>query len=202
MADSTDLSQGTAFSSSEVLDQPGGVAMLGRTFIVFSITAVVFLFLVNTRTGAAGFVQDTLLGDLQEIPTVSFCEMVTHPETYHGKMVRTRAIYVLTWEWKMLYDRQCDRPKNYVWPQFECETDQSCKDMAGLLDKSLVGNPFSGRRAQLTIVGQLRGSQKSGRRYGVLGGQRLAFDIHAIEQTKQISVPRNQRRPKKMQVKH
>lgn len=115
-----------------------------------------------------------------DIRTVLFCELVRHPELYADKLIRVSATYVSTFELRLLYDPKCEDKENNVWPFFACESEQACKTMRETLDKNVSGDPFSGNRAQLIIIGRLRGP-KAKHRYGVQDGCRLAFSIERIE---------------------
>jgi hypothetical protein len=108
---------------------------------------------------------------------------------YEEKLVRVRVGYVSNLEWAILYDLKCNSGENYVWPVYD-ETDETCKAMLETLDKSLEGDPFGGSCVELVVVGRLKGSQKSGRRYGGQSalrygpqrGLRLGFSISRIEE--------------------
>jgi hypothetical protein len=128
----------------------------------------------------------------EKIPTVSFCDLVAHPELYHDKVVRVRAIYFANFESNMLYDPGCNRKENRVWFILDCDTDESCKAMRAKLDKSLEGDPFSGVRAELVMIGRLKLPTPS-HRYGVQSGFRLGFAVTQIEEA--IQIPSNASMP-------
>lgn len=123
--------------------------------------------------------------NLEEIRAVSFCDLVSHPELYADKVVRVQVTYLSTFESNVLYDPKCVDRENYVWPMFDCGADQSCKAMRKRLDKSLKGDPFSGMRSELLIVGRLKGPKPSFR-YGVQSGCRLGFSIERIERARPL----------------
>lgn len=49
----------------------------------------------------------SLSGVVEKAPTVSFCELVKHPELYQNKVIRTQAIFHGDRENEMLYDSRC-----------------------------------------------------------------------------------------------
>jgi hypothetical protein len=122
----------------------------------------------------------------EKIPTVPFCDLVARPELYDNKVVRVRASYFANFESDMFYDLKCNNKENYVWPILDCDTDESCKAMRDILNKNLEGDPFSGMRVELVMVGRLKRA-KSGHRYGVQDGFRLGFAVTRIEQA--IPIP-------------
>ena len=88
---------------------------------------------------------------------VVFCDLVKQAETYKNKLVRVRASFILNFESNVLYDVDCYDKDSPVELILDCPSESSCKELQENLDKSLNGDPFSGMRADLVIVGRLRG---------------------------------------------
>src|SRR6266404_1286583 len=145
-------------------------------------------FVSSKREGAMTIGQSSSSNSSEKIPTVSFCDLVTHPELYVNKLVRVRASYFANFESNMLYDLGCKNKENHVWFMLDCGTDESCKAVRETLDKNLKGDPFSGMRVELIVVGRLK-CPKAGHRYGVQNGFRLGFAVTRIEQA--IPIPEN-----------
>jgi hypothetical protein len=123
----------------------------------------------------------------QEIPTVKHCDLVNYPERYDQKIVRTQTSYFGTFDSAFLYDLTCNDKEHYTLPALDCQTDESCKPMQDIFNKNLEGDPFSGERVELIIVGRFKGPDKSGRRYGGQREFRFRFEIQRIE--KAIPIP-------------
>lgn len=73
----------------------------------------------------AGFGQSSEAKDnppLEQIPTVTFCDLVNHASDYKDKIVRVRVVHSVGFEWNYLYspDKFCKKTawveydKNYV----------------------------------------------------------------------------------------
>jgi hypothetical protein len=90
--------------------------------------------------------------DVQEPVDVAFCHLVTHPESFRDRVVRVKAIFESTFEWRRLYDNACRSSKNYVWPVFECDTIESCEKCRQQLKRDMVGDPFSGKRVAVVLL--------------------------------------------------
>lgn len=121
-----------------------------------------------------------------EVITVRFCDLVTRPDHFDGKVIRVQAIYESTWEWVRLYDRSCRTRNNYIRPVFECNTIESCEIVRRTLERDIVGNPFKGQRVGITAIGRFRSASKSTRKFGVLGGFRFQLEIARIENTNRL----------------
>jgi hypothetical protein len=67
-------------------------------------------------------------------------------------VVRVKAIFESTFEWRRLYDNACRSSKNYVWPVFECDTIESCEKCRQQLKRDMVGDPFSGKRVAVVLL--------------------------------------------------
>ena len=124
----------------------------------------------------------------EPIPTVAFCDLVTRPESYLGKVVRLRAIYFANFESAFLYDVNCRNSKDYV--ELICGA-ESCKAMQEKIDKTSHGDPFGGVQSALTLVGQLkypetRYAEIDGKRVVEIKKYRLDFVIKQIEQAEPV----------------
>jgi hypothetical protein len=124
---------------------------------------------------------------VQEPIEVEFCHLVTHPESFRDRLVRVRAIFESTFEWRRLYDDACRSSKNYVWPVFECDTIESCERFREQLKKDMIGDPFSGKRVAVALLGRFRESNNPKRGFGVQPGLRFQLEILKIESTERIS---------------
>ncbi len=161
--------------------------MLTRTILFLSVLLITSGFVSSKREGMMSIGQSTHSStNSEKIPTVSFCDLVAQPKLYANKVVRVRASYFANFESNMLYDLVCNSKENHIWFMLDCGSDESCKAMRDTLNKNLEGDPFSGMRVELVIVGRLK-RPKSGHRYGVQDGFRLAFAVMRIEQA--ISIP-------------
>ena len=128
-----------------------------------------------------------LLNVQEPIEDVEFCHLVTHPESFRDRLVRVRAVFESTFEWRRLYDDACRGAKNYVWPVFECDTIESCEKFSQRLKKDMIGDPFSGKRVAVVLLGRFRESNNPKRGFGVQGGLQFQLEILKIEATERIS---------------
>jgi hypothetical protein len=113
---------------------------------------------------------------------VVFCELVKQAETYENKLVRMRASFISNFESNVLYDVDCYDKDTQVESILDCPTESLCKEIQETLGKSLKGDPFSGMRADLVMVGRLRivkVPSEGARKRGIS----LTFGVTQIETT-------------------
>lgn len=115
--------------------------------------------------------------NVEEPIDVEFCDLVTQPESFRDRLVRVRAVFESTFEWRRLYHDACRSSKNYVWPVFECDTIESCEKFRQLLKKDMIGDPFSGEKVAVVLLGRFRESNNPKRGFGVQGGLRFQLEI-------------------------
>jgi hypothetical protein len=116
------------------------------------------------------------------LPLVSYCELVSSPETYFNKEVRLRAVYRVGFEWQQVYSVQCLEAPN-MWVEFvhgkHCpvayERDGPVKD-EGSPDGSLE---MSGKTFGVVFRGRLTGW---GGGYGHLDSFASEFQVTCMEE--------------------
>jgi hypothetical protein len=146
------------------------------------------ILVVNQQSGKT-FAQSQTSTTPSEVPTVSFCKVIHNPELYDGKVVRIQAIWFQNFEWSWLYAYgldTCDSRKNFIRPFLDCAGD-ACKEMQGILNKNLKGDPFDGMHVGLVLVGRfhyrreplMNGEGQNGAWYFKLG-------VTSIEEVKKI----------------
>jgi hypothetical protein len=136
---------------------------------------------------SSGIPSEASLNASDQFPTIPFCELVTASESYKDKVVKTKASYIITFESSILYSLNCNDEENYVRPILDCGSDEACAEMQAKISKELKGDPFSGRRAELTIIGKLRLLPEPGHQYSQQGKPRLGFAISQIEEV--VAIP-------------
>ena len=96
--------------------------------------------------------------DLSQAKDVSFVELVEHPASYDGKIIRVEALWHVNFESVVLCPpgSDCQDQNAIIDPRFDCPTDEECGKLRATIDKNLEGDPFSGMRANFTIVGRFR----------------------------------------------
>jgi hypothetical protein len=98
-------------------------------------------------------------------PTISFCELLRHPEKYNGQLVKVRATWVYGFEWSYLHCLDCD---GRVWLNTSELDEQSEKTVkhapkyAGIVNIDVEG------------VFQADGS------FGHLGGYKYQLTAHTV----------------------
>lgn len=145
------------------------------------------------------------LGKLQVVPdkkninqkhqplTVTYCDLVTHPELYEDKIVRVDATYVLGKHSVMLTDKTCAKRKEQGGISFvvDCSSESSCKKMNSIIRKDRTGNAYWSR-VQMIVVGRFNGPPKSGGTYNAQIGQESGFKfqikVSKIEKTSRIPI--------------
>ncbi len=112
------------------------------------------------------------------IPTVSYCELVRNPRSYADTLVRVRATWVYGFEITALYDIACLDRDNRAW--FETlDEDKLCSASKKNFNK-LKKEGFA--KADVIVVGKLY----SGERFGHLNGYNYKFVVSCLESAKQI----------------
>ena len=106
---------------------------------------------LNTRSVSAAPESQSKHLKTDEMPTVSFCEMLKNPQAYFGKTVRTRAVWERATEGIFLRDRACEEQARVGYSHAPKE--QWC-ERAEANFKTIYDEKFSGR-AEISVVGTL-----------------------------------------------
>lgn len=123
-------------------------------------------------------------------PTIAFCELISHPELYDKRIVRTEAISAIGMESQVLYDPQCSTEETRVWVIHDAACEKADKKLqaayfALLFDENNNRIP-RGRsgRAKAVLTGRFEASNKNG--YGHLNQYRFQFAIMGIEKVERV----------------
>ncbi len=114
----------------------------------------------------------------QNIPTLTYSELIQNKESYLGKMVRVKAVWTYGFEWTYFCDLECKNRDDKAWIDLVDE-DELCKGSKGKLKK--MGKKFD-NRAEVIVVGKLIG----GERYGHENGYNYQFVINCVEKCKKL----------------
>jgi len=141
----------------------------------------------------------------EQIPTVSYCDLLSNPEKYDKKTVRVKALYIRGFEVSTLDDPEC-KPNKSIWVEFDsasrqCTKAKTQKEYDRVFypprkkKKGVIERPGP-ERAELTIVGQFNGPKPGiaigteGKRiltgYGHMNGFDYQFVIYCIEEVKPV----------------
>lgn len=123
---------------------------------------------------------------VDKAPTIKFCELVSNPQIYNNKIVRTEAIFWGNQENEVLYSSECDEPRNSAWIEFDASYVYTDESIQKKLDEVLCPKtrcPFS--TAHVTVVGRFEGPNEQG--YGHLNGNRFRFSIMRVEQAEALT---------------
>jgi len=136
-----------------------------------------------------------------ETPTVDFCDLVMNTETYHDRIVRTRAIRTGSGESSRLFHPACNSVDPATWYEWADEPERPKTVWTAL--REIYEND---RRAWVTVVGRFRGPQdlvpgsaaeealypQMESRYGHMGCCRFEFVPIRIEAVESVpaDVPR------------
>ena len=122
------------------------------------------------------------IGISQQPQNVLFCDLIKHADKYENKLVRLRASFASNFESAVLYDSDCNDRGNQVEFILDCPSTGSCKEMQETLDRSLKGDPFSGMRVDLVMIGRLTRIRVSTEVEGD-GEPTLGFRVSQIQET-------------------
>ena len=129
------------------------------------LTISFFFFAIDLLTpcfGAAATLERTIAKNPQ---TVDFCKLVSAPEKYESRVVRTVATYTESFEGSGLSRGDCPAAKNIretVWGrlaaadiEFDCRklTFIECVQLPQKLRQDLQGNPIDGASVEVQVVG-------------------------------------------------
>lgn len=159
-----------------------------------SVIAVVLLLLLCATplavTGDAQRRHKPRIKPSSKVLTVAFCELISHPELYDKRVVRTEAISAIGVESQVLYDPQCSTAETRVWVIHDSAWEKADKKLqaayfALLFDENNNRIP-RGRsgRAKAVLIGRLEASNKDG--YGHLNQYRFQFAIMGIEKVERV----------------
>jgi hypothetical protein len=125
-----------------------------------------------------------------KVPTVAFCKLITHPQLYDKRIVRTEAVSAIGMESQVLYDPQCSTAETRVWVIHDAAWEKQDKKLqaayfALLFDENNNRIP-RGRsgRARVVLTGRFEASNKNG--YGHLNQYRFQFAIMGIEKVERV----------------
>lgn len=126
-----------------------------------------------------------------EPSTVSYCDLVTHPELYENKTVRVDATYFVGRHSAILYDKACSYEGSNIYFALDCNSKTKCKKLNDKIRKDLTGK-LKWARVQLVVIGRFNGPQKSGVNYGAQvgpdSGYKFQLDVSKIEKTTRIPI--------------
>ena len=139
---------------------------------------------------------------LEEILTVTYCDLVREPIFYDNKLVRVTANYLAAFEGSIMSDSSCDGKDTWVefdvklkdattrkiWKKFDRLTDTSSEYKNGSIN-------HPSRQVKVTWVGLFRGVKRTelfGKRtvplgYGHLNGFNFQFTVQKVEEVSKLA---------------
>jgi hypothetical protein len=81
-------------------------------------------------------------------PTMTFCELIQHPEKYNGQLVKVRATWIYGYEWTYLHCLDCDAQVWLETEQLDEESKKAIKHMpkwTGIVNVDVEGVFETGR---------------------------------------------------------
>ncbi|HEV7680518.1 MAG TPA: hypothetical protein VGO68_00230 [Pyrinomonadaceae bacterium] len=121
------------------------------------ITLLSFLWLTVARLPAVAKQSPTVAQ--QEVPTVDFCELVKHPETYFDKTIRITAAYQIGYEGSNLNNVHCVRSHDdSIGAGFVRIDEAQSKTVNRGVEMIMSGK--AGEQPRVTVVGMLRNSSR------------------------------------------
>lgn len=127
--------------------------------------------------------QQNVTKNHEQVLDVSYCDLVKEPSKYHGKLIRTNAIFWAFMDSSTLYDLECNEKGYRVNPRLDCDTEDACTN---LQDKLSLVSPGDIIKSCLNVVviGVFYGPGDSDKRYGREMAFRFELAIRQIEQVK------------------
>ncbi len=139
------------------------------------------IFVGQSDNSLANLLQGT--SAMQEIPTITFCEMVQHPERYFDKTVRLSATFQQATEAQYLAHADC--PLDYDEQIGVGYLDANDREReARNIQIRKIGSPEFGGQAIVSVVGSLRNQSRRD-----FAWYRYRFDILRFETVAHIVVP-------------
>jgi len=118
---------------------------------------------------------------VNDIPTVTYDELIQNQGKYVDRTVRLRAIWTYGFEWTYLCADRCSkRSSDKAWVEIAKDEEQ-CSTLHKQVKK--LGKKFD-NQADVVVVGKLL----AGGGYGHMGVYAHAFEISCIEKFKKIKV--------------
>lgn len=116
---------------------------------------------------------------VEKAPTVKFCELVSKPDQYNEKIVRTRGNFWGNQENQVLYASECQSSKEDAWVEFDRSYEYSDEALKKDFDRVLCPRvPCPVKQAVLEVVGRFEGPNELG--YGHLNGYQYKFTIMRV----------------------
>lgn len=113
----------------------------------------------------------------QQLPTVTYDELLQGKDLYIGKIVRLNAVWTYGFEWTYLCSSEC-KSLEKAWVEM-VDAEELCKGSTKRLKK--MGKKFD-NRARVLVQGKLQ----EGGGYGHLGAYKLKFVIGCVEELEKI----------------
>ncbi len=135
---------------------------------------VVLLLLLWLSAGENGILM-SMLSTQENIPTVSYCELIGNPKLYDQKEVRIKAAYREGYEWSEIYCPDCFKIEHRTWVEFSDDYKSCTKPK---IVKMLDG---SDKTFGIVVVGKFYGS---GDRHGHMNAYRFKFVVKCVEEAK------------------
>lgn len=158
---------------------------MNKRLLTTLIGTLLFCVLVFPLMGEAQRRRKPKSKPLAATPTVAFCELISHPELYDKRVVRTEVISAIGIESAVLYDPQCSTEETRTWVTYDSAWSKTDKKLQTAYN-DLLYDENNGRiprghsgRARAVLVGRFEASDKNG--YGHLNQYRFQFVIMGIE---------------------
>jgi hypothetical protein len=129
------------------------------------------------------------------IPTVAFCDLINHPDSYNGKKVRFRAKYLSTFEASAFVDGNCTDREHLTWVEFDRSAIEALSrpEVLRKVQEQIYCCMYAGleysRHTEMMVTGVFHSSEGS---YGHDSMYRFMVEVKKVEEigeTEQIKVP-------------
>ncbi|HMD71852.1 MAG TPA: hypothetical protein VKF41_10940 [Bryobacteraceae bacterium] len=112
-------------------------------------------------------------GDIAEVQTVAYCDLLNNPPSFNDKMIRVRALYQTDFEQSAITAPACATPLPLTWVDFE----KSWESRTGWRLRHAIDN--AKWRVQIDVV--FLGRFKAGGSYGHMGMYPFSIEVYKVE---------------------
>ena len=121
-----------------------------------------------------------------DVPTITFCQLVSHPDQFNNKIVRTEAVFHVNLESQVLYNPSCYSEDKTMWVEFSNSYTYSNDEIKNTFDRLLCQTkPCPTRSVRVTVVGRFE--RTSDVDYDHLNGYQLNFEVLRIEKVEAVA---------------
>jgi hypothetical protein len=117
--------------------------------------------------------------EIANAQTISYCEVIDHPEKFNNKMIRVRVLYKTDFEKSEITSTSCDLHIPISWVTFEPQWEHRTKRQV----RHAISNTSWRNPMEIVVVGVF----KSDGPYGHMGMYQFLFEVYKVESVKNVN---------------